>query len=144
MAEPFINNRLIEALVSYLPPAVTRQIHDHPDTPIEPRAANFPAAVLFTDVSGFTALTEGLAAHGPAGAEELTLLLNGYFSRMIGLLEEQGGEVVQFSGDALTAVFPADDRRPTTDDRRPTTDRPPTTDHRPPTTDQQSRTTDQR
>ncbi|HEY7600556.1 MAG TPA: adenylate/guanylate cyclase domain-containing protein, partial [Candidatus Limnocylindrales bacterium] len=40
--------------------------------------------------------------------------------RMIGLLEDEGGEVVQFSGDALMAVFPADN--PTTDDRRPTTD----------------------
>ena len=106
-------NQLIQALVSYLPPAVARAIHADPLAPIEPRAARFPAAVLLTDVSGFTSLTEKLAAHGSGGAEELTLLLNQYLSRMIGLLEDEGGEVVQFSGDALVAVFPADN--PTND-----------------------------
>src|SRR5262245_6688815 len=133
-------NQLIQALVSYLPPAVARAIHADPLAPIEPRAARFPAAVLLTDVSGFTSLTEKLAAHGSGGAEELTLLLNHYLSRMIGLLEDEGGEVVQFSGDALVAVFPADD--PTTDDRSlplsvakgPTTnDQQRTIDHRQPT-----------
>jgi class 3 adenylate cyclase/predicted ATPase len=150
-------NQLVQALVSYLPPAVARAIHADPLASIEARAAHFPAAVLFTDVSGFTALTEKLAAHGPGGAEELTLLLNQYLSRMIGLLEEQGGEVVQFSGDALVAVFPADlsatddpfdtaqgrrrsttdqltnDQRPTTNDEVSATSQPPSFfEHRPP------------
>src|SRR4030095_9754760 len=97
-----------------------RTIHADPLAPIEPRAARFPAAVLLTDVSGFTSLTEKLAAHRPGGAEELTLLLNQYLSRMIGLLEAEGGEVVQFSGDALVAVFPADEL--TNDERRTTDD----------------------
>src|SRR5581483_2998920 len=106
--QPPIDNQLIEALVSYLPPAVARAINADPHAPIAPRAERFPAAVLLADVSGFTALTEKLAARGPAGAEELTLLLNRYFSRMIGLLEAEGGEVVQFSGDSLIAVFCVD------------------------------------
>jgi class 3 adenylate cyclase/predicted ATPase len=109
MVEPSINNRLIEALISYLPPAVARAIHANPHAPVKPRAARFHAAVLLADVSGFTVLTEKLAARGPAGAEEMTLLLNRYFSSMIGLLEHEGGEVVQFSGDALIAVFPIDE-----------------------------------
>ncbi|MFQ5613842.1 MAG: tetratricopeptide repeat protein, partial [Anaerolineae bacterium] len=37
-----------------------------------------------------------------------TRLLNGYFSRMIALIEAEGGEVVKFSGDAVTVVFPAE------------------------------------
>ena len=36
----------------------------------------------------------------------MTHLLNAYFSRLIAI-EAQGGEVVKFSGDALTALFPA-------------------------------------
>jgi predicted ATPase/class 3 adenylate cyclase len=128
--------QLIEALVSYLPPAVARAIHADPLAPIEPRAARFPAAVLLTDVSGFTSLTEKLAAYGPDGAEELTLLLNRYLSRMIGLLEDEGGEVVQFSGDSLIAVFPADEA--TTDEEPRTENREPRTENREP----ESRTTD--
>ena len=95
----------IQTLVSYLPPAVARAIHADPRPLAEPRHTWLSAAVLLCDVSGFTALTEALADQGASGVEELTTLLNRYFSRMIGLLEDMGGEVVQFSGDALIALF---------------------------------------
>jgi class 3 adenylate cyclase len=67
----------------------------------------FPAAVLFADVSGFTALTERLAARGPAGAEELVALLNTYFGQLIDLVTSYGGDVVKFAGDAVLALWPA-------------------------------------
>jgi len=97
----------LSILASYVPPAVVRAIYRRPIVPTEPTVQRFPAAVLFADVSGFTPLAEGLARFGPQGAEELTRLLNGYFSRMITLVEKEGGEVVKFSGDAMTVVFPA-------------------------------------
>ncbi|MBM3226047.1 MAG: adenylate/guanylate cyclase domain-containing protein [Candidatus Tectomicrobia bacterium] len=74
---------------------------------LTPMAEQFPAAVLFADISGFTPLTEALAQHGAEGPEEMTRLLNAYFSRLITAIEAEGGEVVKFSGDALTALFPA-------------------------------------
>jgi class 3 adenylate cyclase/predicted ATPase len=77
-----------------------------------PHLGEFSAAVLFSDISGFTVLTGKLAGYGAAGAEELTVLLNRYFSRMIDLLEQAGGEVVQFSGDAMMVVFPCSSDRP--------------------------------
>ncbi len=64
-------------------------------------------AVLFSDVSGFTALTERLARQGPAGAEELGNLLNAYFTRLINLISEHGGDVLKLAGDALVALWPA-------------------------------------
>jgi class 3 adenylate cyclase len=60
----------------------------------------FPAAVLFADISGFTALTEHLAQQGPAGAEILTRELNTYFGRLIDLITIHGGDVIKFAGDA--------------------------------------------
>ena len=69
----------------------------------------FAAAVLFADLSGFTSLTELLAETGSEGLEELTRLLNESFSQIIGRIEAEGGDVVQFSGDAITAVFSAED-----------------------------------
>ncbi len=63
--------------------------------------------MLFADISGFTPLTEALAQRGAEGPEEMTHLLNAYFSRLIAAIEAEGGEVVKFSGDALTALFPA-------------------------------------
>ncbi|MFQ5610982.1 MAG: tetratricopeptide repeat protein [Anaerolineae bacterium] len=96
-------------LASYVPPAVARYVYHNPKAPEIPQAERFEAAVLFADVSGFTALTETLANQGPAGSEEITGLLNKYFGRMILLAEAEGGEVVKFSGDGLTVVFPARD-----------------------------------
>jgi class 3 adenylate cyclase/predicted ATPase len=103
-----ISNELIDALVSYVPPRVARTINRYPDTSITPTAEDIEAAVLLCDISGFTHLTERLAVQY-SGAEELTQLLNAYFSRMISILAAQGGEVVQFGGDALLAVFAAEE-----------------------------------
>ncbi|NJM06888.1 hypothetical protein HC891_12920, partial [Candidatus Gracilibacteria bacterium] len=95
--------------MSYLPPRVAVSIISNTGHQVMPSVALLPAAVLLADISGFTALTEKLAIRGSEGAEELTRLLNSYFSRMIDLLVEEGGEVVQFSGDALIAMFAYDD-----------------------------------
>jgi predicted ATPase/class 3 adenylate cyclase len=100
---------LLRTLAAYVPPHIIYATLSEtaPAPPTEAKAGHFPAAVLFADISGFTPLTEALAQRGSEGPEELTRLLNGYFSRMIELIEAQGGEVVKFSGDAVTAVFPA-------------------------------------
>jgi len=69
----------------------------------------FPAAVLFADISGFTPLAERLARRGPAGAEDLSDLLNAYFGQLTALIDAHAGEVVTFAGDGLLAAWPADD-----------------------------------
>ena len=62
--------------------------------------------VLFCDVAGFTPLTEALAAIGREGSEELTRVLNGYFTVMIDIIGAEGGDVLRFGGDAMTVLFP--------------------------------------
>jgi len=70
-------------------------------------------AVMFADVTGFTPLAEALAQGlGPRrGAEELTALLNQVYSALITQIEQFGGSVVGFSGDAITCWFDEDMRR---------------------------------
>ncbi|WP_168219162.1 adenylate/guanylate cyclase domain-containing protein [Limnoglobus roseus] len=63
-------------------------------------------AVLFADISGFTALSERLASKGADGVEELTQILNAYFGKLIEVIVENGGDVVKFAGDALLAFWP--------------------------------------
>ena len=95
----------LAAMLPYVPASLPRALLADPT--IVPVVEEFPAAVLFADISGFTPLTEALAQHGAEGPEEMTRLLNAYFSRLIAAIEAEGGEVVKFSGDALTAIFPA-------------------------------------
>jgi predicted ATPase/class 3 adenylate cyclase len=68
-------------------------------------------AALFADISGFTPLTEALAGElGPQrGAEELTVTLNRVFHDVIAELDRFGGDVIYFSGDAVTCWLDDDD-----------------------------------
>ncbi len=68
-------------------------------------------AALFADISGFTPLTEALADElGPQrGAEELTASLGRVFHAVIEELDRRGGDVIYFSGDAITCWLDGDD-----------------------------------
>jgi class 3 adenylate cyclase len=62
--------------------------------------------MMFTDLAGFTKLMEANAAKGQAGAENLLKELTKYFSTMISIISKSGGELVEFTGDAMLVVFP--------------------------------------
>ena len=68
-------------------------------------------AALFADISGFTPLTEALAAElgSQRGAEELTANLGRVFHAVIDELDRRGGDVIYFSGDAITCWLDGDD-----------------------------------
>ncbi len=63
-------------------------------------------SLLFADVSGFTALSEQLAADGIEGAEKLTGIMNDYFKVMLNILSRSGGILIKFAGDATLVYFP--------------------------------------
>ena len=79
------------------------------------RVASSPTASTAPPCSptspGFTTVTEVLATElGPQrGAEELTANLDRVFHALIGALDRYGGEVIYFSGDAITCWLDGDD-----------------------------------
>lgn len=99
---------------SFLPYHLVRDLATNPTADLAGQERRIPAVALFADISGFTGLSEALAG-APAGAEELTALLNGYFTPIIALLQSYGGIVARFGGDSLTGFFPyePDDPGPT-------------------------------
>ncbi len=64
-------------------------------------------SVLFADISGFTALTEGLRdlLGSRQGAEELSKHLDTVYTALIAEVEKYGGSVLGFAGDAITCWF---------------------------------------
>jgi adenylate cyclase len=58
------------------------------------------AVIWFSDLQGFTAMSERLA--GP----ELIALLNDFFGSVSQAIEDHGGEILKFIGDAVMAIFP--------------------------------------
>ena len=60
---------------------------------------------LFADVSGFTALAERLTKLGTAGSELLGELVNRVMDPYVQAVEEHGGEVLKFGGDAMLVLF---------------------------------------
>ena len=70
------------------------------------RHGRFFAVCLFTDISGFSMITDSLMKHGPHGAETLAGLMRSVFDPLISSVYEYGGFVATLAGDAFTAVFP--------------------------------------
>ena len=106
------DDRGAPALSSYVSGLAARRLVGRDQPLREPEGERLVAAVLFADISGFTALTKRLARTGPGGVEELTELLNGCFGQLVQLVVDHGGEVVKFAGDALLALWAADEGLP--------------------------------
>jgi class 3 adenylate cyclase/tetratricopeptide (TPR) repeat protein len=62
--------------------------------------------LLFVDVSGFTALTERLAARGKVGAEEITDVIGAVFGELLGIATSYGADLLKWGGDAVLLFFP--------------------------------------
>ena len=65
--------------------------------------------LCFVDISGFTNLSERLAARGRVGAEELTEVLNRVFGSMLDLARQRDGALLKYGGDALLLLFSSED-----------------------------------
>jgi class 3 adenylate cyclase len=84
------------ALNRYLTPSVADELISHGGM-IEPR--RLEATVMFTDIDGFTRISETL------DPQDTIMLLNDYFALLSRLIAEAGGTVNNFVGDAIVAIF---------------------------------------
>lgn len=98
---------LDDALLSaYVPALILERLAGRAEGLRDAELSTLHGALLYADISGFTALTERLAPQGPAGVERLVQRLNAYFDRLIDVLLDHGGDVLKFAGDTLIVLFP--------------------------------------
>ena len=92
----FERNRFVDAFGKLVSPALADHVIKHG---MELGGISVHATVLFSDIRGFTSLSEKLKA------QEVVELLNRYFTVMVRVLHEHGGWVNKFGGDSILAVF---------------------------------------
>lgn len=92
----FIKN----AFKQYLSPAVIDQLIVHPER-LKLGGERRELSIFFSDIEGFTGISEGL------DPEALTNLLNVYLTAMTDIIQEEGGTVDKYEGDAIIAFWNA-------------------------------------
>ncbi len=88
------------AFKQYLSPAVIEQLIAHPER-LKLGGERRVLSIFFSDLEGFTSISEGLSP------EELTSLLNEYLTAMTDIIQEEGGTVDKYEGDAIIAFWNA-------------------------------------
>jgi len=106
------NSRIARAFVPYVPGVVVEYMLENTSVANEVLAKNLQQTVdgviLLADVSGYTALAETICEEqgDQRGVEVVvTKFLNKYFTRLVELVYEYGGDVVKFAGDAVLCIW---------------------------------------
>jgi len=97
-------NRVRYAFSHYMAPALVERLADDPSR-LKLGGETRDMTLLFSDVRGFTTISEGL------DAEELTHFLNSLFTPLSTIILEEQGTIDKFMGDAVMAFWnaPLDD-----------------------------------
>lgn len=97
-----LRERIQDAFGRFVNPEVANRFIEHfskEDNEIKLGGERREVAILMADIRNFTPLSESM------NPEELTHILNGYFSEMVKAIQQNGGMVDKFIGDAIMAVF---------------------------------------
>ena len=96
-----MTNTLREVSATYLGRSTAERVLDGQIRRGEGRAV--PAAILLTDLRGFTALSDR------ADPADMVTWLNEHFDALGDPVARHGGEILKFLGDGFLAIFPVPD-----------------------------------
>jgi adenylate cyclase len=100
LAEEEERKRIRKAFESYVAPTVVQEMLKHPEQ-LRLGGERREITVLFTDIRGFTTMSEKL------DPEALVKLLHDFLNPMSNIIINQGGTIDKYMGDAIMALFGA-------------------------------------
>jgi adenylate cyclase len=100
----YVQNKLFEqSLEMYLSPKLVKKFAANKDL-LKPGAKKETLTILFSDIAGFTSISEGM------DSDELAKHMNSYFqSAVSGCIHHTDGTIVKYIGDAIFAFWNAPD-----------------------------------
>jgi len=99
LIESVIEGSAARDLSRFVPQEIAQKVIQSEEGAITGKGEVSECTILFTDIEGFTAISETLSP------EKLIEALNNYFSLIAGPITERGGVISQFQGDAVLATF---------------------------------------
>ena len=106
----FLSNIEYKSILGYLPATIIKNVIETKVALTEklPRHYVTESVGLFSDISGFTKLSEAFSKKGRVGPEFLTFCINRYMERIINIIGANGGDIFKFVGDAIMVIWPPD------------------------------------
>jgi adenylate cyclase len=92
--------RALDSFARYVPVEVVRELLDRGEA-AQIGGRNAEVTVLFTDITGFTAIAESMSA------ADLAAHMSSYFDAVVGILNRHGATVDKFIGDSIMAFWGA-------------------------------------
>ena len=89
-----------KAFQMYLSPEMAKQMRSNPNV-LSLGGESLYATALFTDIEGFTTITEKMTA------TEVSGMLNAYFTEVMNVVIDKKGTLIKFIGDAIFALWGA-------------------------------------
>jgi adenylate cyclase len=99
LVESVIEGSAVRDLSRFVPEEVAQQVIHSEEGAITGKGEVRECTILFTDIEGFTSISETLPP------EKLIKALNHYFSLIATPIHKHGGVISQFQGDAVLATF---------------------------------------
>jgi adenylate cyclase len=97
----FERERVRDVFARFVPAAVVDDVLKRTDGDLRLGGVTMEATVMFTDLRGFTSVSEALPA------AEVIQIVNHYLDQMTEAIHAHGGTIVSYEGDGIMAVFGA-------------------------------------
>ena len=97
----FERERVRDVFARFVPAAVVDDVLKRTDGDLRLGGVTMEATVMFTDLRGFTSVSEALPA------AEVIQIVNHYLDQMTKAIHGHGGTIVSYEGDGIMAVFGA-------------------------------------